>query len=94
MLVGNVSFLTWAPDSSQVFATSYSYGTKRTAVWRYQVSEQEFEAVVLPFGGGITPVAVDRSVSGMYFDADLVDVESCRTPRAGVSQATSCSFEY
>lgn len=89
-----VSFLTWAPDSSQVFATSYSYGTKRTAVWRYQVSDQEFEAVVLPFGGGITPVAVDRSASGMYFDADLVDVESCRTPRAGVSQATSCSFEY
>lgn len=88
-----VSFLTWTPDNSQLFATSYSYGTDRTVVWRYQISNQEFEAVVLPFGGGMTPVAVDRSASGMYIDADLVDMESCRTPRAG-SQTISCGFDY
>lgn len=90
----SVSYLTWTPDSSQVFATSYSYGSDRTVVWRYQLADQEFNAVVLPFGGGIAPVAVDRSVGGMYFDTDLVDIESCRIPRTGGTSVTSCTFEY
>ncbi|MGH8913441.1 MAG: hypothetical protein ACRDZM_02890 [Acidimicrobiia bacterium] len=90
----SVSFLTWTPDSSQVFATSYSYGSDRTVVWRYPIADQEFDSVVLPFGGGITPVAVDRSVGGLYLDTDLVDIASCRIPRSRVSSVTSCTFEY
>jgi WD40 repeat protein len=73
----SVDFLTWSPDGDQLFATSYSYGGSSTAVWRYQVSNQEFSAVVLPVGGAMNPVAVDASVTGAYLAEKPTDTSPC-----------------
>jgi hypothetical protein len=90
-----VSYLAWAPDSSQVFATSYSYGTDRTVVWRYQMSDQEFEAVVLPFGGSLSVVVVDDSVVDAYIAGEPVEPSQCRAPSVQPSgRSEICTFGY
>lgn len=61
------SYVAWAPDNDQIFVTGYSYGASFTRISRYQVSDGEFSTVVVPVGGGITPVVVDRSVIDRYF---------------------------
>lgn len=68
-----VSYVGWAPEGDQLFATSFSYGSNQTAVWRYQVSEQSFEAVVLPFGGGGHFVVVDSAEADAYLGNGLPD---------------------
>lgn len=62
----HVEHLAWASDDDQLFATSNSYSQAATAVWRYQVSDKEFGAAVLPFGGGMSLVAVDLSLVDAY----------------------------
>lgn len=86
--------LAWAPENDQLFATSWSYGEDRTVVWRYQITDQEFAAVVLPFGGALNPVVIERSAGGAYFDSELVDITRCPIPRTGSGQASSCTFGY
>lgn len=82
----HVEELAWAPDGDQLFATSYSYLQTRTAVWRYKISDQEFSAVVLPFGGAISLVVVESSVADAYVGDELVDPAEC-------SRAGDCTFE-
>jgi hypothetical protein len=90
-----VDFLTWSPDGDQLFATSYSYGGSSTVVWRYQVSDQQFDSVVLPFGGAMTPVAVDDSVAGAYITDETAEASECRAPTMGPSGRTGiCTFEF
>jgi hypothetical protein len=69
----SVEYLTWAPGSDQLFATSWSYGEAHTVVWRYRISNQEFTAVVLPVGGALSPVVVDSSVVDAYFAGEPVE---------------------
>ena len=91
----DVSFLTWAPDSSQLFATSDSYGTTRTVVWRYQIPGQEFEAVVLPFGGALRAVVVDDDVANAYIPGEPVEASQCRRPSVQPSDKSAiCVFRY
>jgi hypothetical protein len=66
-----VSDVGWAPDGDQLFATSFSYGGNQTAVWRYQVSEQSFQAVVLPLSGAVRLVVIDSSEADAYFGEAL-----------------------
>jgi hypothetical protein len=90
-----VEYLTWAPDGDQLFATSWSYGQAHTVVWRYRVSDQEFTAVVLPFGGALSPVVVDSSVVDAYFAGEPVEPSLCRTPQGQPSGRSGiCTFEY
>lgn len=70
---GPINYLTWSPDSTQVFATGHSYGDSRTAVWRYNVTSGVFGSIVLPFGGALSPVVIDSSVSGAYFGESAGD---------------------
>ena len=79
--------LAWAPDGDQLFATSYSYGETRTAVWRYQVGNQEFSTVVLPFGGALSLVVVESTLADAYLGDELVDPTECRG-------AGNCTFEF
>lgn len=79
--------LAWAPDGDQLFATSYSYRETRTAVWRYQVGDQEFSSVVLPFGGALSLVVVESTLADAYLGDELVDPGEC--PGAG-----NCTFEF
>jgi hypothetical protein len=79
--------LAWAPDGDQLFATSYSYGETRTAVWRYQVGNQEFSSVVLPFGGALSLVVVESTLADAYLGDELVDPTECRG-------AGNCTFEF
>jgi hypothetical protein len=91
----SVDFLTWSPDSDQLFATSYSYGESSTVVWRYQVSDQQFDSVVLPFGGAMTPVAVDNSVVGAYITEETGEMSECRAPQVQPSgRAEICTFAF
>jgi hypothetical protein len=90
-----VDFLTWAPDGDQLFATSYSYGGSSTVMWRYQISGQDFSAVVLPFGGAMTPVAVDNSVAGAYITDHAGEASECRAPVIQPSGRTEiCTFGF
>lgn len=61
-----VDYLAWSPDGDQLFASSWSYGLGETALWRYRVSDGEFTAVNLPFGGALSLVVVDSSVADAY----------------------------
>lgn len=70
---GPVDFVAWAPDNDQLFATGYSYGQGVTPVWRYEISSGRFSSVVLPIGGALTPVVIDRSVADEYFTSDGED---------------------
>jgi hypothetical protein len=91
----DVSFLAWAPDSNQVFATSYSYGTDQTVVWRYETTDQEFEAVVLPFGGALSVVVIDDSVVDAYIAGEPVEPNQCRAPSGQPSgRSEICTFGY
>jgi hypothetical protein len=91
----NVRFLAWAPDGDQLFATSNSYSQALTVVWRYQISDQEFTAVVLPFGGGISLVAVDGSAVDAYIAGEPVDTSQCRAPDIQPSGRSGiCIFGY
>jgi hypothetical protein len=91
----SVDFLTWSPESDQVFATSYSYGESSTVVWRYQVSDQQFDSVVLPFGGAMTPVAVDNAVAGAYITDETGEAGECRAPFMQPSGRTEiCTFDF
>ena len=69
----HVDFLAWSPDGEQLFATSYSYGATRTTVWRYDVADGTLTTVVLPFGGGISPVVIDASMADAYFADQVAD---------------------
>lgn len=94
-LVG-VDYLAWAPDGSQLFATSWSYGQTRTIVWRIDVAAGELQAVILPFGGGLAPVVIDAAIAGVYFGDEVTEVEgACRGPSVQPSGRTGiCTFGY
>lgn len=83
----HVDFLAWDPDGDQLFASSYSYGETRTTVWRYQVSDQQFAAAVLPFGGALSLVVVESSLGDAYIGDERVDPSKCF--RGG-----NCTFEF
>jgi hypothetical protein len=88
-----VDFLAWAPASDQLFATSWSYGRDRTVIWRYELSDKEFGAVVLPFGGAMSSVIVEASVAAAYFSDDLVQPAECRAPSGEPSGRSGiCTF--
>jgi hypothetical protein len=80
-----VDYLAWAPDSQQLFATSYSYGQSRTVVWRYDVAANELQAAILPFGGGLASTVIDSVFAERY----LGDV----CPALG-SFGETCSFGF
>jgi hypothetical protein len=88
-----VDFLAWAPASDQLFATSWSYGRDRTVIWRYELSDKEFGAVVLPFGGAMSSVIVEASVAAAYFGDRLVEPSECRAPGGEPSGRSGiCTF--
>ncbi|MFP5333523.1 MAG: TolB family protein, partial [Acidimicrobiia bacterium] len=93
---GGVAYLAWAPDGSQLFATSWSYGQTRTIVWRIDVAAGELQAVILPFGGGLAPVVIDAAIAGVYFGDEVTEVEgACRGPSVQPSGRTGiCTFGY
>jgi WD40 repeat protein len=91
----SVDYLTWSPDGDQLFATSSSYGGSSTVVWRYQVSDQEFSAVVLPFSGAMNSVAVDAKVAGSYITGNAGEMSDCRAPTIQPSGRTeTCTFGF
>lgn len=86
-----VDYLAWSPDGSQLFATSYSHGLTRTAVWRYVLADRTLSSVVLPFGGAMAPVVVDDDVADAYLDpADPCEVD----PGERGGTAESCTFGF
>lgn len=68
-----VRFVAWAPDNDQLFATGYSYGEGTTPIWHYRISTGVLTTAVIPVGGAITPLIIDRSVAHEYFTADVED---------------------
>jgi hypothetical protein len=91
----HVDYVAWAPDGDQLFATSYSYSQPHTVVWRYQISDQEFTAVVLPFGGALSLVVVDDSVVDAYITDEPVEPSQCRDPGVQPSgRSEICTFGY
>lgn len=89
-----VTYVAWAPGGDQVFASSYSYGLAETTVWRYDLTDARFSAVVVPFGGAIAPVVIDGSHRDAYIgDPDL---EGGCGPSVGASQGRSdlCTFGF
>jgi hypothetical protein len=91
----HVDYIAWAPEGDQLFATSYSYSQPHTVVWRYQISDQEFTAVVLPFGGALSLVVVDDSVVDAYITDEPVEPSQCRAPGIQPSgRAEICTFGY
>lgn len=68
-----VRYVAWAPDNDQLFATEHTYGEGTTPIWNYRISTGELETAVIPVGGAITPVVIDRSVANEYFTADVED---------------------
>ncbi len=70
----SVDFLAWSPDGDQLFATSGSYRQTVTVIWRYQISDGEFNPVVLPFNGALSLVVVDNSVSSAYLGDDATAI--------------------
>ena len=89
-----VGYLAWAPDGDQLFATSWSSRQPVTVIWRYQIADQEFTAVVLPFGGTLSPVVVDRSVIDAYIGGDPVDISQCVVLRVQPGGRSGCTFGY
>jgi hypothetical protein len=64
-------------------------------VWRYQIPDQEFSAVVLSFGGAMTPVAVDSSVAGAYLTEVIGEMSACGGPMMQPSGRTGiCTFGF
>lgn len=90
----SVDFLAWAPDGDQLFASSNSYSQALTVVWRYRLSDPGFTAVVLPFGGAMTPVVVDVAVAVAYI-GDELSPDLCPAPQGQPSGRTDiCSFKF
>ena len=89
----HVEYLAWAPDGDQLFATSYSRAF--TVIWRYQISDQQFTAVVLPFGGALSLVVVENSVVDAYIAGEPVDPSQCRAPGVQpIGRSGICAFGY
>jgi hypothetical protein len=82
-----VAELAWSPDSDQLFATSRSYGESETVVWRYDVIDDTFEAVVLPFGEGLGLVVVDAGASEAYIPVEPGEMDAC-------FPGETCSFSF
>jgi hypothetical protein len=88
-----VSFVAWAPAGDQLFASSASRFGGPTVIWRYDLSDGEFTAVVLPFGRAFWPVIVDTPNAIAYFGDDLVDPNECLPPRSYPSGRSGvCTF--
>jgi hypothetical protein len=88
-----VSFVAWAPAGDQLFASSASRFGGPTVIWRYDLTDGEFDAVVLPFGRAFWPVIVDAPQAIAYFGDDLVDPNECRHPSAQPSgRSEVCTF--
>ncbi|HAX82302.1 MAG TPA: hypothetical protein DCY40_07040 [Actinobacteria bacterium] len=88
-----VDFLAWTPASDQLFASSSSYRRDRTVIWRYDLDEEQFGAVVLPFGGAMTPIIVETSLASAYFGEHLVQPAECQAPGAQPSGRSGiCTF--
>jgi hypothetical protein len=72
-----VAELAWSSGSDQLFATSRSYGESETVVWRYDVIDDTFEAVVLPFGEGLGVVVIDAGASDAYIPVEQGEMDAC-----------------
>ena len=91
---GVVDYLAWAPDGSQLFATSWPHGF-RTITWRYDLALGQLQAAVLPFGGGLAPVVIDAANAGAYFGDELTEEARCRAPSVQPSGRSGiCTFNY
>jgi hypothetical protein len=92
----HVDYLAWAPDGDQLFATSYSYSQPpHTVAWRYQISDQEFTTVVLPFGGSLSLVVVDDSFVDAYIAGEPEEPGQCQASSVYPSDRSEmCIFGY
>ena len=86
-----IDYLAWAPDGTQLFASSYSYSQTHTVIWRYQLSDPDLTAVVLPFGGALTPVVADSDLADVYL-GDEPSSDTCPVPRGQTSGICTFSF--
>ena len=86
-----IDYLAWAPDGTQLFASAYSYSQTHTAIWRYQLSDPDLTAVVLPFGGALTPVVADHDLAGVYI-GNQPSSDTCPAPRGQTSGICTFSF--
>ncbi|MBU1226533.1 MAG: hypothetical protein KJ698_04870 [Actinobacteria bacterium] len=91
----SVTYLAWAPDGRQLFATSYSYGESLTTVWRYDLTDQALQAVVLPIGGALRPVAVEASTAEAYIGNRVGTASQCPSPDSPPSDPSGiCTIGY
>lgn len=90
-----VDFLTWGSDWTQVFASSYSYGRAETTVWRYDLQTGHFASVTLPFGGALTPVAIDDIHAVTYITGEPGENDRCeRVTDLTSSGESACWFGF
>ncbi|MDP2622337.1 MAG: hypothetical protein Q8Q29_00895 [Actinomycetota bacterium] len=89
-----VSFVAWAPAGDQLFASSASRFGGPTVIWRYDLTDGGFDAVVLPFGRAQRSViVVDAAHAAAYFGDDLVDPNECLPPSLRTSgRSEVCTF--
>lgn len=91
---GPVSYIAWAPDNDQVFATEHSYGQATTPVWRVQISTEQISTAVLPFSGAISPVVIDTTNADAYFGDSPESAECILSLGHLVVNPEICNFGF
>lgn len=89
-----VTYLAWSPKGDQIFASSNSYTTSQTVVWRYGLTDAIFSVAVLPVGGAMTPVVIDGSHRDAYIGDPNVSSPTCPSSGGVGNDPTLCPFGF
>jgi len=60
-------YVSWSPDGTQLFAATNSYGANQLTIMAYDLEMGDLATALLPFGGTIDFVVLDRSDGEAYF---------------------------
>lgn len=87
--------LHWAPDGRQLFFNADSYARTTTLLGRLVLPDRRLELATLPFGGGISALAVGRNEVKGLLGARTGDPQACPPPTIQPSHRTSgCAFAF
>lgn len=83
----------WSPDGRFLLWTASSYGADTTRVGRYDMDSGTTQSRLLPFGGSLSAVAVERTEARSFLPSRPGRRDDCQPPRVRPSARTGlCGF--
>jgi hypothetical protein len=86
--------LQWTEDGRQLFYASYSYGSARTTLGRYDTATATWQSAEVDIGDGVTFIAVARDRAGALLAGHRVQANECPSAegRFPSGRTGACTF--